>query len=74
MSMFDKIAKAVYGNQPDPAKADASDMENRRLVRAQLVQSLQWAERELAASPDSKISQAGVESARRMLKDFDSQL
>lgn len=74
MSMFDRIAKALYGNQPAPAQKDASDMEERRLVRAQLVQSVKQAERAVDASPDSKISRAGLESARQMLRDFDAQM
>ncbi|MET9713641.1 hypothetical protein [Nocardiopsis alba] len=72
MSMFDKIAKAVYGTSGS-GQAAANDAEERRLVRAQLARDLQQAERELAASPDSKICKAGVESARQMLQNFDAQ-
>lgn len=73
MSMFDKIAKAVYGTSGSAGQADANAAEERRLVRAQLVRNLQQAERELTGSPDSKICEAGVESARQMLVNFDAQ-
>lgn len=73
MSMFDKIAKAVYGTSGSAGQANANAAEERRLVRAQLVRNLQQAEQELAGSPDSEICKAGVESACQMLRDFDAQ-
>ena len=72
MSWSDKIVRAVFGEPPNPARQDASDMEERRIARASLVKGLRWSEKELERNPDSKICQAGLAAARQRLKDFDN--
>lgn len=72
MSIFDKIAELMYRDQVDPAKADANDLEEQRLVRAQLVRAVQQAEKEVAERPDSDLSRAGLAAARKLLADFDN--
>ena len=71
MSWSDKLAKAVYGNPRNPAREDASDMEERRIVRMRFAQNVATAQRDYEKNP-SELNRTALRAAIRELNEFDN--